>query len=290
VPRAEPLPVTPHLLEQWRLPEPRGDGGKHERGTVLVVGGAASTPGAALLAGLAALRTGAGRLTVATAEAGAVGLGVALPEAMVVGVATDDAGSVDAAAAAQVTDLAGKAQVVVIGPGLLGREAVGRLLQALVPALPEVPVLLDALALSALADAPELARPLRDRLVLTPNAGEAAALLDDESVTGCDAALAIAERYGAVVATHGGVADPDGQAWSDQSGHIGLGTSGSGDVLAGTVGGLLAQGAELAQAAVFGQYVHSAAGDRLAARVGRVGFLARELLDELPAVLTRLRA
>ena len=78
-----------------------------------------------------------------------------------------------------------------------------------------------------------------------------------------------------------GVLTPDG-------GLSRLGTSGSGDVLAGAVGGLLARGAEPAQAAVWGQYAHAAAGDRLAARAGRVGFLARELLDELPQVLAAL--
>jgi NAD(P)H-hydrate repair Nnr-like enzyme with NAD(P)H-hydrate dehydratase domain len=82
---------------------------------------------------------------------------------------------------------------------------------------------------------------------------------------------------------------PDGRAWREEAGGIGLGTSGSGDVLAGLVGGMLARGADPAQAAVWGQYLHAAAGDRLAARVGRLGFLARELLDEVPPVLAGLR-
>jgi NAD(P)H-hydrate repair Nnr-like enzyme with NAD(P)H-hydrate dehydratase domain len=82
---------------------------------------------------------------------------------------------------------------------------------------------------------------------------------------------------------------PDGSAWSDGAGGVGLGTSGSGDVMAGAVGGLLARGAETVQAAVWGRYAHAAAGDRLAAQEGRVGFLARELLDELPQVLAALQ-
>jgi ADP-dependent NAD(P)H-hydrate dehydratase len=290
VPPAEPRAVTPQLLEQWPLEEPSGDGGKHERGTVLVVGGAVSTPGAVLLTGLAALRVGAGRLTMATVEATSVALGTALPEAMVVPLPAGDGGSLDASCVDEVCALAERAQAVVVGPGLLGREPTGRLLEALLPQLPDVPVVLDAVALGALARAPQTAASAHGRLVLTPNAGEAVELLDGQDLAGCEAALAVARRYGAAVAVQGGVADADGRVWADESGNIGLGTSGSGDVLAGAVAGLLARGAEPAQAAVFGQYLHGAAGDLLAGRVGRLGFLARELLDELPTVLNRLRS
>lgn len=290
MPPAEPQAVTPRLLEGWPLPEPSG-GGKHQRGTVVVVGGAVSTPGAVLLAGLAALRVGAGRLKVVTVEPTAVSLGTAIPEAMVVGLPTGSTGSLHPGCAAQVCDEVQQAQAVVIGPGLLDKDDVATLLETLLPALPDdVSVVLDAVALSALALVPKAAVPLRGRLVLTPNAGEAAALLDGDERTGCDAALAIAQRYGGAVAAPGWVADADGRTWSDESGGIGLGTSGSGDVQAGAVGGLLARGAEPPQAAVFGQYLHGAAGDRLAPRVGRLGFLAREVLDELPAVLSRLHA
>jgi hydroxyethylthiazole kinase-like uncharacterized protein yjeF len=289
VPPAEPRAVTPLLLEHWPLPEPSEGGGKHERGTVLVVGGATSTPGAAVLAGLAALRVGAGRLSMATAEPVAVAVGVAVPEARVVGLPAGDEGSLDTRCVDDVVELAERADAVLVGPGLLGTEGTAALLTALLPRLSDVRVVLDAVALTALADVPDAVSGLHGRLVLTPNAGEAAALLDGEELSGCEAAAAVAGRYRAAVACHGGVADVDGRRWSDESGGVGLGTSGSGDVLAGAVAGLLARGAEPAQAAVFGQYLHGAAGDRLAARVGTLGFLARELLDELPAVLSRVR-
>lgn len=289
MPPADARAVTPRLLGRWPLPDPDGEG-KHARGTVVVVGGAESTPGAVLLAGLAALRVGAGTLKVVTVQATAPALGVALPEAMVVGLPAAPGGSLGADVAGGIADQTERAQAVVVGPGLLGREGTADLLAALLPRLADdVAVLLDAVALGALAGRPQAARPLAGRLVLTPNTGEAAELLgQDEVAEPLEAARAIAERYAAVVAVHGGVVAPDGQRWSDQSGDIGLGTSGSGDVLAGAIGGLLARGAEPAQAAVFGQYLHSAAGDELAARVGRLGFLARELLDELPRVLDRL--
>ena len=290
MPPVDALAVTPRLLKDWPLPQPDDGGGKHSRGTVLVVGGAESTPGAVLLAGLAGLRVGAGRLQVATVSATSVALGVTLPEARVVGLAADDLGSLAASTAEEVAGLAERADAVVVGPGLLGKDGVADLLDGLLPALPsDVAVVLDAVALTALALRPAMVDAVRGRAVVTPNGGEAAALLDGEQLTGCDAAEAIARRYGVAVATQGGAADPDGRLWSDESGGIGLGTSGSGDVLAGVVGGLLARGADPAQAAVFGQYLHATAGDRLTARAGRLGFLARELLDELPPVLNGIR-
>jgi hydroxyethylthiazole kinase-like uncharacterized protein yjeF len=286
---ADPASVTRELLRGWPLPEPDDDGGKHERGTVLVVGGATSTPGAVLLTGLAALRVGAGRLQVATVESTAVALGVALPEAQVLGLPATAGGSLSPSCADELIDKAAGADALIIGPGLLGTDDAVALLQGVLPRLTETAVLIDAVALTALAQCPEVLEGLDGRVVLTPNAGECAALLDDDPSTDLDAACRIAERYGAVVTLHGGTAAPDGRAWTDDAGGAGLGTSGSGDALAGAVGGLLARGADPAQAAVFGQHLHAAAGDRLAERHGRLGFLARELLDELPTVLADLR-
>lgn len=283
---ATPRVVTPRLLRAWPLPEPAEDGDKHDRGTVLVVGGADSTPGAVLLTGLAALRVGAGRLQVATVRATQAALGVALPEAMVLGLPAGPSGSVGVEAADDCAVAAERAAVVVLGPGLLDKDECGALLAALLPRIGDAAVLLDAVALSALARRPELAEPLRGRLVLTPNAGETKALSSGEDLD----VLQLAARYGGVVAAHKEVASPDGRRWASETGGIGLGTSGSGDVLAGVVGGLLARGCTPEQAAVWGQYVHAAAGDRLAADAGRTGYLARELLDEVVPVLNGLRS
>ncbi|MCW2613951.1 MAG: NAD(P)H-hydrate dehydratase [Frankiales bacterium] len=285
--------VTAQSLRGWPLPEPDDDGTKHDRGTVAVVGGAVSTPGAVLLAGLAALRAGAGRLQVLTVEPTAVALGVALPEAMVVGLPCGPGGSVAGDAGDRVVEGTSGADAVVLGPGLLGRGPGGRadvrrLLEDVLDRT-DAALVLDAGALTALAGDPALLDSCAARVVLTPNEGELAALLDGDGLEGEQASRAVTERYGAVVCSRGWVTSPDGRAWSVQAGGVGLGTSGSGDVLAGLVGGVLARGAEPAQAAVWGQYLHAAAGDRLTSRVGRLGFLARELLDEVPAVLGTLR-
>ena len=290
MPPAEPDVVTTALLRAWAPQEPGPDGDKHSRGTVAVVGGTTSTPGAVLLAGLGALRAGAGRLQVLTVDTTSVALAVALPEAMVQGLPTDGAGSVSPQAAPQLVEALQSVDAVVLGPGLAGKDGVRELLARVLPELPrETTVVLDAIALTAVAGAPELLAPVADRTVLTPNSGELAALLDGRELDEREASVQAAERYGAVVSSRGWVICPDGRSWREESGGIGLGTSGSGDVLAGLVGGLLARGADPAQAAVWGQYLHSAAGDRLTARLGRLGFLARELLDEVPAVLSTLR-
>jgi ADP-dependent NAD(P)H-hydrate dehydratase len=281
--------VTTQLLRSWAPQEPDDGGDKHDRGTVAVVGGGTSTPGAVLLAGLAALRVGAGRLQVVTVDTTSVALAVSLPEAMVSGLPADAAGSISPDAADELVEVLGGAGTVVLGPGLSG-DGVPTLLQRVLPQLgDETTLVLDAVALTALAKAPEVLVPLAARTVLTPNSGELAALLDGERLEVREACTAVAQRYGAVVSGRGWVVCPDGRTWRDEAGGIGLGTSGSGDVLAGLVGGMLARGAEPVQAAVWGQYLHAAAGDRLSAQLGSMGFLARELLDEVPRVLTTLR-
>ena len=192
MPRADARAVTPALLEDWPLPQPDGEG-KQSRGAVLVVGGAVSTPGAVLLAGLAALRVGAGKLKIATVRETAVALGVAVPEAMVVGLDAAADGSLGPQCAEEVVGMAERAQAVVLGPGLLGIEETLALLTALLPRLPEVPLVLDAVALGALSKEPGLARQVRGPLVLTPNSDEAAALLGEE-LDPLEAAPAVAER------------------------------------------------------------------------------------------------
>jgi NAD(P)H-hydrate repair Nnr-like enzyme with NAD(P)H-hydrate dehydratase domain len=148
------------------------------------------------------------------------------------------------------------------------------------------PVLLDAYALGVLPGLTDVRKALSGRLVLTPNASEAARLLDLDEVEDFDEAVPeIADRFGAVVSCQDVVAAADGRFWRTSSGYGGLGTSGSGDVLAGAIAGLIARGADLDQAACWGTHLHAAAGDRLAARVGPLGYLARELVEVLPLVL-----
>ena len=274
--------ISPAALRDWPLP---GAGGsKHSRGHAVVVGASTTTPGAAMLAGIAALRVGAGVLALAVPEPLAIHIAVAIPEAGVSSLDND------------ITGLVEQADAVLVGPGLDDPDTTKRVVSAVVGALPDgIPLALDAFALGVLPQLPELHERLADRLVLTPNTSEAERLLGDDEPEAADlddaeTALALARRYRATVSYSGLIAAPGGSVREVATGHAGLGTSGSGDVLAGAVLGLLARGADPVQAASWATYLHAAAGDRLAARVGRLGFLARELADELPLVLTELQS
>lgn len=280
-------PVTPALLRGWPLSTEAA--GKDDRGTVLVVGGSRRTPGAAMLTGLAALRTGAGRLTLAVAESAAVATAVAIPESGVVGLPENPAGSVRGDAADVLAADAAAADVVVVGPGLDDAEETAALLIGLAPLLPqECTVVLDAYALGVLVDLADVYQQWDGRLVLTPNAVEAARLLGQDEVDMAAAIPRVARKYRAVVTGQGVIADPGGRLWEVAAGNAGLGTSGSGDVLAGAVSGFLARKAAPAQAACWGTYLHATAGDRLASAIGPLSFLARELLDAVPQVLAEL--
>lgn len=283
IPADRATTVDRSLLKRWPLPAPGDDADKEARGRVLVVGGSNEVPGAVVLAGVAALRVGAGKLRIATTKSAAVALAIAVPEARVFSLPETATGAVADVAAAKVGELAQAVDAVVIGPGMTSPEATTDLIRA-VAAQPRPAVVVDAAALFCIADYPEVVRGLRGRLVLTPNADEL------DAMGGGDIAD-LARELGAVVSLKGPVtrtACPDGRLFADAAGNAGLATSGSGDVVAGAVGGLLARGAPPDQAAVWANHLHGVAGDRLAARVGPVGYLAREIADELPAVLGAL--
>jgi ADP-dependent NAD(P)H-hydrate dehydratase len=290
-----PSVITPDLLRSWPLPQPDEEGDKEERGRVLVVGGSPEMPGAVLLAAVAALRAGAGKLRIATGQGIAQLVAAAVPEARVFSLPETGAGAIHESAADSLVEYGQSVQAVVVGPGMVDEAAVTRLLRGVLPRLEDPVVILDAAALAVAGEDPESLRPLRDRLILTPHAGEMAGLLgvDKSSVARAWRGMArrAAVRFGAVVALKGAetvIAAPGGEMYCNRAGNVGLATSGSGDTLAGIVAGLAARGANPLQATAWGVYLHAAAGDRLAARMGRLGFLARELLAEIPALMAEL--
>ena len=294
MPRSTPDPtlVTPQVLREWRLPEPSG--GKNARGSILVIGGSAETLGAVLLAAEAAMRAGAGKLQVATVASRAAVAAAALPEALVRALPETDGGAIRADAVDVVRDLAENADAVLIGPGMADTEETQAFGARLLPHL-RGPVALDALALSCVTADAACLHHLEGRVVLTPNPTELAyALHVEEGEIESDpagAALELAGRARGVVGLGGAtswIAGPDGRLWQDESGTAGLGVSGSGDARAGITGGLLARGADPAQAAVWAAFLHGRAGERLASSVGPLGFLARELPGEVPAALAEI--
>lgn len=274
--RAHPLP-------------PVIDGGKESKGRVLVIAGSREVPGAALLAATSAMRAGAGKLRIATVESIAVAVGVAMPEAMVVGLPEEQGGGFARAAVKSLADQAASVDAVIAGPGMAQSEACEQIAKALVAS--DARVALDAALLHAL-------EPLKTRrstpLILLPHSGELASLLDceDEEVerNPIDCGRRAAERYRSIVLVKGvtsHVVCPAGDFWTYEGGAPGLGVSGSGDVLAGIVGGLLARGAEPLSALLWAVSLHGQAGASLARKIGPIGFLAREIAEEIPALLPR---
>jgi len=286
------------LLRAWPLPD--GGSGKDDRGSVLVIGGARKTPGAALLAGVAALRAGAGRLTLAVAESVAVPLAIALPEAGVLGLPETTAGTVVGSAAGSLAAELETADAVLVGPGLDDKDQTTALLRELLQATPGSPpcIVLDAFALASVPELEAELAPWAGRLILTPNITEAGILLGREVEDLHRQLPEVADKYRAVVTCQGAIAEPRSSRaaasgaglWEITTGHSGLGTSGSGDVLSGAITGLRARGTGNAQAACWGTHLHAAAGDRLASRLGGLGYLARELTDELPPLMMELSA
>lgn len=270
-----PEEVTLALLREWGLPDPGGS--KKSRGQVVVVGGSPRSPGAVLLSAEATLRVGAGRTTLAVPAEIAPSLGPAMPEA---GIHVLPAGSapVDEALRATLESV----DAVLLGPGFDDPDATRAALHAIAEADIDR-LVLDAFALGILGSVDRGILPAE--LLLNANEEEAALLLERD--LGDDRAADIREiagRYEAVVHCFGTVAHPDGRTWQAQPGGPGLGTAGSGDVLSGAIAGFAALGMEPERAAVWGGWTHARAGDRLTQRVG-IGFLARDLLPELTAVV-----
>ena len=283
--------VDDALLHAFALPAPAVEGDKEARGRVLVIGGSRELPGAAILAATAALRAGAGKLVIATSASVAPVVGAAVPEARVIGLDETAAGGIDAAAIARLDARVLAANAVLVGPGMQDDDATCAFVEALAARLENRPLVLDAGALGAAERIVAHALPT----IVTPHAGEMA------HMTGIDAELVRAEplrhardaavRFQSVVVLKGRttyIAAPDGREWRHDGGNVGLAISGSGDVLAGIVAGLVSRGAALEQAAFWAVALHARAGERLAAETGTLGYLPRELAAELPALMESL--
>lgn len=287
--------ITPEVLRKIPLPDPEEGGDKEERGRVLIVGGGRETPGALLLAGEAALRAGAGKLQIATGAANAPLVAGRMPEARVFALPETKAGRLKPSTAAALREHFAGARAVCMGPGMIEDESVARFVRAALRFCREVSVVLDAGAVACLSSGRGLLHELEGRAVITPNADELADIFgedkDELTARPLDAARRAAREFRCVVALKGRetfIASPDGRAYVNRAGTIGLATSGSGDVLAGLIAGLVARGAEAFRAAAWGVYVHALAGERLSNRLGPLGLLARELPGEIPCVMHEL--
>jgi NAD(P)H-hydrate epimerase len=277
------------------LPRQRADAHKGDAGHLLVVAGSAGKTGAAALAGRAALRSGAGLVTLASTAAGQAALDAKVFELMTARYADgDDADPTRSAAA--LTALAARMRAVAIGPGIPNGAGMGAVVRELGARLP-LPMVIDADGLNLLGtDAAHVLAAAPAARVLTPHPGEMSRLTGRPIVEVQADRVGIARQLAAsthaIVVLKGArtvVAAPDGAAFINATACGALATAGSGDVLTGVIGALLAQGMGALEAALAGVYVHGAAGEELAARFG-VGLVAGDLPDAIAALLARTTA
>ena len=283
--RAKPL-TRAALLKSFPLP-PVVDGDKETKGRILIIAGCRELAGAALLVATAAMRAGAGKLRMITVEKVAVGTSLAMPEAMVIGLEEARDGGFTRKAIRRISEEADRSDVVVAGPGMAASATCGALADALLQS--RASIVLDAALLHSL-------KPGREARshppILLPHSGELSSLLDcseaeiEDDPIGCG--IRAAELHQSIVLVKGvtsHVVTPDGRAWVYRGGAPGLGVSGSGDTLAGIVGGLIARGADPLTALLWSVLLHGEAGEVLAKKVGPIGFLAREIPGEIPHLL-----
>lgn len=283
------------LLKTLPLPNWDDEASKADRGKLLVVSGSKRLPGSAILVARAALRTGCGTVRVATPESVALAIGIAVPELLVVALPETKSGTLAQSAVENVAGECRACQALVVGPGVGASSETEAALREIVEAAP-LPTVVDAEALNALGEGFSFTGIKAPR-VLTPHAKEFESLAnlslegaDDEKRAKIAADYARAQKVTLVLKGRVTfVATADGEVYRNEAGSRVLGTAGSGDVLAGAIGALLAQGLDPTRAAIWGVHLHALAGEGVAKDLGDDGVLASDFIGQLPFVQRFLR-
>ena len=269
-------------------------------GKVLVVGGSKRYVGAPRLAALGAYRSGAGLVTIACPEPVQQLIAGGFAEATWLPQPAADGGGLAGETAIALRNTWRDYESAVIGPGLGDSSETSAMIWAMLPDLAsDLPngIVFDADALNALASMPDAGERMPEKAVLTPHPGEMARLMDmtvgEVQEARLQTAKGAAAKYGCTVVlkgAHSVVAHADGRARLSPFANPLLATAGSGDVLAGIIGGYLAQGMEPFEAACLGVYAHGATGEALRLEYGEAGLLAGEIADRLPKVVKEIAA
>ncbi|MFH1034031.1 MAG: NAD(P)H-hydrate dehydratase [Pseudomonadota bacterium] len=287
--------LDPHTVG-WLLPARPAGGHKGTFGHLLVVGGSPGKSGAPCLAALGGVKAGAGLVTAALPQGLNLVAEIKLTAAMSQPLPQTSQGGMALAALDTLMELGAARQALVLGPGL-GREEESLELARRLCAGLSLPLVIDADGLFALGTGLKAGVIASSQAVITPHPGEAARLLGGTpAAVQADrlaAARALAAQSGAVAVLKGArtvIAEPGGRAWINPTGNVLLGSGGSGDVLAGLIGGLLAQGVGALSAALGGVFAHGLAAELAQADYGRRGLAAEELLGYLPRAFASLEA
>jgi NAD(P)H-hydrate epimerase len=277
------------------LPRRRPHSHKGTYGHLLLLAGSVGKTGAAVMAAEAALRSGVGLVTVASAKSAIPMMAPQLPEAMWEPLPETDSGAISLRAQSRLRELLRDREALALGPGLGTDDETVALVWEIVNAS-EIPTVVDADGLNALAQKREKI-PAGRALALTPHPGEAGRLLGSSAQDVESDRLRAARRLAAETKAHvllkghrTLVSDPQGNVQVNLTGNAGMATGGTGDVLTGILGALLAQGVDVEEALLLGAHVHGLAGDLAAAEVGQTSLVATDLIRKLPEALRSLGA
>ena len=291
--------TTAAQAAQW-MPRRPPSSHKGSYGRVLVVAGSTGMTGAAALASEAALRAGAGLVTLATPKHLNPILEGLLPEVMTLPLPETDTGSLAASATSTILEFAEKTKsILAIGPGLSQHPETVSLVHQLIRENRKsglaLRMIIDADGLNALAHVREIFSLLNNDMVLTPHPGEMARLtntavpiLEKDRIS---TAQQFASEHGVTLVFKGAptvTSDPNGNLWVNSTGNPGMATGGMGDVLTGVIAGLMAQGIPSESAAMLGVYLHGLAGDIAAERSGMHGLIASDVLKAVPQAIFSL--
>ena len=274
----------------------RKDSHKGTYGHLLVVAGSLGKTGAAVLAGRAGLRMGAGLVTIATAAGALPAVARGMAELMTEPLAETPEKTVAREALPRVLELMKGKDGILVGPGLSTRPSTAEFVLSLVPRI-KVPAVIDADGLNILASGPEVLRRLRAPAVLTPHPGEFARLVGRSSADvlkyRLELAPAFAEKYGVHLVLKGYrtlTASPDGRVFVNPTGNPGLATGGSGDVLSGMIASEVVQEKDFLGAVLSAVYVHGLSADLAAGELGEKSLTAGDVIRYLPRAVKAMAA
>lgn len=263
-------------------------------GRIFVIAGSRGMTGAANLAGMSALRSGAGLVTIGVPDAVYLVIAKRDSELMVRPLPSTAKGTLSLKALPEIKKFSQTQNVIAIGPGLSQHLTTQKLIRKVISETDKT-LVIDADAINALKGNLKVLKSCRARAILTPHPGEFCRIfggrLDDTDVLRRKRAGEAAKEHGVVIVLKGHrtvIADPDGEIFMNKTGNPGMATAGSGDVLTGAVAALLGQGLSSFDAACFGVYLHGLAGDLAAKKIGQLSMTATDILRFLPETFKKL--
>lgn len=270
------------------------DSNKGTLGSLLCICGSYGMAGAAIMAGKAALRCGIGLLKIAVPKSIYPVCATNILESVYYPLEETSNGVISSKNTDFLLEMCEKSSAVVIGCGLSVCDDTKNLVQSVITNCKK-PLVIDADALNCICNKPEILKNLKAPAIITPHPGEMARLLHSTPKTVNsnreNTAIDFAKEFGVVTVLKGAgtiIASPDGEVYINHTGNSGMATGGSGDVLSGIIGSLLAQGASPINAAAAGVFLHGTIGDLAAEKLGKISMLPTDMIDMIPTAYLKL--